>query len=308
MSVAQDDKIMQKMQAKAGAGATGGAGTALEEKKKPKTFEEWMAEMAPALKEALPSNFTVERFSRMIMTNYKANAKLQQCKASSVLGAALQAAQLGLMIGTLDQAYLVPYSNYKGKDPVTKESIYELEAQLQIGYKGYMELGYRTGKISHVDPGMVYPGDVFDFEYGSNEYIRHKPMGLETDDTKPTHYYTIVHLENGNKKFLVRTYNQIQRHAKRHTDLWKVENGATIINQKSNWYKNPDAMAVKTVIRELYKTIPLTTDIMMALAADETIKNVDNDRISRNMAEEIIDITNYDKPHPEDPGPEVEKF
>ena len=55
-------------------------------------------------------------------------------------------------------------------------------------------------------------------------------------------------------------------------------------------------MATKTVIREMFKTMPLTTELMLAIGADETIKNVDNERISRNMAEEIIDITNYDAP------------
>lgn len=287
----QAERLKQKM----AAGEAGASAPA-----KVRTFDDWMAEMAGPLKEALPSMFPVERFSRMIITNYKATPGLRDCTMQSVLGSALQAAQLGLMIGSLDQAYLVPFSNYKGKENGVAK--YEKEAQLVIGYKGYMELGFRTGKVSHIDVGMVYVGDNFDYEYGSNEFIRHKPMGLEEDDAKPTHYYVIVHLSNGNKKFLVRTFNQILRHARKHTDMYKTENGKTVLNMKSNWNKNHGAMALKTVIRELFKTMQLTTDVMLAMAVDETIKNADRGSLSKNMAEDIIDVTNWDAPAEPEPA------
>lgn len=264
-----------------------------------KTLEGWMESMAGPLKEALPAAFPVERFTRMIITNYKATPALQQCTMQSVLGAALQAAQIGLMIGVLDQAYLVPYNNRK-KHPQTGEWYSEREAQLQIGYKGYLQLGHRTGKISHVDRGKVYPGDVFDYEYGSNAFIKHKEGGLEQDNTLPTHYYCIVHLNNGRVKFLVRTYAQIIRHAKKHTDMFDQYGKP---NSKSNWVKNFDSMAMKTVIRELFQTMELSTDVLLALSADGTIKNADERTISRNMAEEVFDITNHNAPEaPEAPA------
>lgn len=292
----QAAKVLQKMRADLGVP---------DAPRKAKTFDEWIQEMGPALKEALPASFTLERFQRMIITNYRATPGLQECTMRSVLGAAVQAAQLGLMIGILDQAYLVPYRNYKGKE--NGVAIFEREASLQIGYKGYMELGHRTGKITKIDPGIVYPGDLFDFEYGTNEFIKHKPMGLEEDHTKPTHYYCKVHFTTGEIKFLVKTYNQIQRHAKKYTDLWIMDkdSGKLILNHKSNWYKNPDPMAKKTVIRELFQTIQLTTELMLAISTDGTIKNADEGRLSRNMAEEVIDITNYNAP--EDQADQAQK-
>lgn len=268
--------------------------------REPKTLEGWMAEMSGALKEALPAALPVERFTRMILTNYKATPGLQSCTMPSVLGAALQAAQIGLTIGVLDQAWLVPYNNRK-KNPKSGEWETVREAQLQIGYKGYIQLGHRTGKISHVDRGKVYPGDIFDYEYGSNAFIKHKEMGLEEDHTIPTHYYCIVHMNNGRVKFLVRTHAQIIRHAKKYTDMY-VDGQ---LNRKSNWVKNFDAMAMKTVIRELYQTMELSTDVLFALSTDGTIKNADERTISRNMAEEVFDITNYNAPDPA-PGPVAE--
>lgn len=286
----QADRIQERLTGGSAGSAQAAGAAALAERNKPQTFEGWMKTMEGPLKEALPASLSVERFSRMIITNYKATPALMECSMPSILGSALQAAQLGLMIGILDQAYLVPYSNFKGYDGNSKPIVVK-EAQLQIGYKGYMELGYRTGKISHIDVEKVYPGDVFDWEKGSNEFIKHKPMGLEQDETIPTHYYCIVHLTNGQKKFLVRSYNQIVRHAKKHTNYYGNDGK---VNVKSTWHKNFDSMALKTVIRELFKTIQLTTDVMYALSADETIKSVDDQRVSANMAEEVVDLTNHD--------------
>lgn len=266
-----------------------------EESAPPPTFEGWVSRMLPALSDALPSGMTGEQFARQIITLYKGTPDLRNCTVQSILGAAMQCAQIGLALGPLGHAYLVPFDNFKGYDGNNKP-IKVKEAQLIIGYKGYFELGYRSGRISNIRRGIVYKDDEFTYEYGSNENLYHKPMGMEADDEVPTHYYVMVTYNTGRIDFLVKTYNQLLRFAKKHTNLYTVnrKNGNVELNQKSNYYKNRDPMFLKTVARELFQTIQLTPEVANAMAADGTIKNVeDGATVSRDMAAEVIDVTDY---------------
>ena len=91
--------------------------------------------MGPEIKKALPSVITPERFTRMVFTALSSNPTLQECTPQSFLGAMMQSAQLGLEPNTpIGQAYLIPYRNH-GRQ----------ECQFQLGYKGLIDLAYRSG-------------------------------------------------------------------------------------------------------------------------------------------------------------------
>ena len=68
--------------------------------------------MHTQIEKALPSVITPERFTRIALTAYSRNEKLQECTAESFLGSMMQAAQLGVEPNTpLGQAYLIPFRN-----------------------------------------------------------------------------------------------------------------------------------------------------------------------------------------------------
>ena len=105
--------------------------------KKPKTIKDWIKTMEPEIKKALPNVITPERFTRMALTAVSVNPKLAECTPRSFMGALMNAAQLGLEPNTpLGQAYLIPFKN-KGV----------MEVQFQIGYKGLIDLAYRSGEF-----------------------------------------------------------------------------------------------------------------------------------------------------------------
>lgn len=96
---------------------------------------------------ALPSVITPERFTRMVLTALSSTPKLQTCTPQSFLGAMMQAAQLGVEPNTpLGQAYLIPYGNV---------------CQFQLGYKGLMDLAYRSGEVSSIQAHEVHENDTF---------------------------------------------------------------------------------------------------------------------------------------------------
>jgi recombination protein RecT len=76
---------------------------------------------------------------------------LRQCEPLSIVQAVLEGSQLGLMLGNKPgHAYLVPRRDKKANNI--------LKYQLLIGYRGFIALAQRTGKVSSIFPAIVHPG------------------------------------------------------------------------------------------------------------------------------------------------------
>ena len=104
--------------------------------KQNKTMVDYIKAYEGAIKQALPSVITPERFTRMATTALTTTPKLQVCTPASFVGALMTAAQLGLEPNTpLGQAYLIPYSNKKKRTLPDGSAKWEMvdEAQFQIG-------------------------------------------------------------------------------------------------------------------------------------------------------------------------------
>src|SRR5690625_3085618 len=85
--------------------------TKTEKKENPKTFDDYLKQMAPAMKQALPKHMDIERMTRLATTVFRTTPGLREAEMGSVLGAVMQAAQLGLEPGPLGHCYLLPYKN-----------------------------------------------------------------------------------------------------------------------------------------------------------------------------------------------------
>ena len=117
--------------------------------KKPSSIQDYIEVMKPAIQAALPSVMTPERFSRITLSALSANPKLKECSPQSFLGAMMTAAQLGLEPNTpLGQAYLIPYRNHG-----------RMECQFQLGYKGMIDLAYRSGEIQTIQAQIGHAND-----------------------------------------------------------------------------------------------------------------------------------------------------
>ena len=102
------------------------------------------------------------------MHRIRSDDKLQQCTPESLLLAVMTAAQLGLMPDTkAAECHLVPMRN--------KECY---ECQLWPGYRGLIKLVCQDPNISYVEARPVYRGDNFDYEHGTNPYLKHR-RGLD---------------------------------------------------------------------------------------------------------------------------------
>jgi recombinational DNA repair protein RecT len=164
----------------------------------------------------------------------------------------VESSQLGLEPnGPLGEAALVPFKNKRTR---------RLECQLMVMYRGYIELGDRTDRIAFMDAQIVYDCDKFEFEYGTDQRLRHVPALSRPKDSRPVAGYALVKYKTGEVKFVVLSFDEIEeiRQCSRAKagDAW------------TNWWGE---MAKKTCLRRLVKYVSLSAELTRAAYLDESL-------------------------------------
>lgn len=215
-----------------------------------KTMQDYIKQMQGEIAKALPSVITPERFTRITLSALSTNPQLQQTTPRSFLAAMMTAAQLGVEPNTpLGQAYLIPYRNHG-----------TLECQFQLGYKGLIDLAYRSGEVSVIQAHAVYANDTFEYEFGLEPKLKHVPADGARGE--PTHFYAVFKLKDGGFGFEVMSVGDVRAHARRYSKA----------HDKGPWQTNFEEMAKKTVLKRVLKYAPLKSDFLRAVAQDETVK------------------------------------
>lgn len=226
---------------------------------KPQGMGALIKSMEAQIRLALPKHLTNERFQRQALTLWNNNPSLQLVEPKSFLAAMMTAAQLGLdLTPTLGQAYIIPY---KGK------------AQFQMGYKGLLDLAYRTGLFRRIEAREVYENDAFELAYGLEGTLRHKPL-LQGDRGQVIGYYSLFELHNGGASFLYLSKDDALKHAQKYSEAFKA-------GRNTPWSTDFDEMAKKTAVKSLLKYAPLSTEFRSNVQQDETVKV----ELSENMTE-----------------------
>jgi recombination protein RecT len=219
---------------------------------------------------ALPPAYTMERFMRVARTAVQTNSQLLDCHPVSVVAALHKAAAFGLDVGPTGQAYLVPF---KG------------QAQLIIGYRGMLTLARRSGELADVQARAVFENDEFDYAYGLDEKLHHKPR--LADKGPLVALWGLARFTNGGHYFVVVDLDEIEEHR------MISKTGA---KNEGPWRDHFVAMARKTVIRIMEPYLPLTTEAAEAVQNDEL--PVDQKPF------EFLDTTAVPyEPEPDDEGP-----
>ena len=240
--------------------------------KKPLTMQDYIKKMQGEIAKALPSVLTPERFTRITLSALSTNAKLAQTTPKSFLGAMMTSAQLGMEPNTpLGQAYLIPYKNHG-----------VLECQFQLGYKGLIDLAYRSGQVSTIQAQTVYANDAFEYELGLEPKLRHVPA--KTNRGEPVFFYAVFRTKDGGYGYEVMSIDDVRTHAKKYSKAYG--NGP--------WQTNFEEMAKKTVLKKALKYAPLKTEFVRGLSADETIKSDISEDMFSVPDETVIEADGYE--------------
>lgn len=200
----------------------------------------------PQILQALPSHLksNPDRLRSIALTECRKTPKLRECDPISFLGAIIQAAQLGLEPGPLGHYWLVP-----------KRVAGNWEVVGMIGYRGMIDLARRSGQIESITAEVVRAGDEFSYELGLTPSLHHIPYD---DDGDLTHVYAVARLKGGGAQFAVMSRKAVDR----------VKGGA-VAGQSGPWLSHFEEMARKTVIRRLFKLLPISIELARAIDIDE---------------------------------------
>lgn len=229
-----------------------------------------------------------DAFVTAIISAVSVNPALAECSSPSIISAALQGISLGLAPSPqLGQFYMVPFKNKAKTDkkgnvikPETTEAVFI------PGYKGYIQLAYRSGQYLDIDARPVVDG-----EYKGLDKFTGRPVfqWIEDDTIREQMavigYMAYFELVNGARKVLYWSKEKMINHADRFSPAFsKNATGGKVSFEdfqagnypekdewkySSFWYKDFDSMACKTMLRQLItKWGPVSVEMETAVEQD----------------------------------------
>ena len=206
----------------------------------------------------LPKHLNAERLMKVAQIAATTTPALAKCDVASLVGAIGQCAQMGLEPNTvLGHAYLVPF-NTKRKDGNGNER-WVNSVQVIIGYKGMLDLARRSGQIVSIAAHEVCEGDDFRFAYGLEEELVHRPAMKNRGAV--IGFYAVAKLQGGGYSFEFMStdeVNHIRDKAAEKNRAKKDGQGRPIIT--GPWADNYVEMGRKTVLRRLFKYLPISIE------------------------------------------------
>lgn len=179
----------------------------------------------------------------------QANPKIAECSDLEIVKGVARAVSTGGTIGR--DVYLVPFK-VKG------------EGKLEVveDYKFLAKMIQAAGGARQVTAGVVYEGDFFEFEFGTEQFIRHRPLGAPANRAI-THAYAIARIRQGYDELVVLTREEIDAVRREHSKSWntKWEKGqqVPIALEEIPWY------GMKTCVRRVAKLLPSNPRLTAAL-------------------------------------------
>ena len=221
-------------------------------------------------------------FMASILELYQSDTALQECDPNKIILEALKASTLKLPINKqLGFAYIIPYKGVP---------------QFQLGYKGYIQLAQRSGQYRYINADVVYEGEQVTYDRITGMLMI---TGEATSDT-PIGYFAYFQLLNGFEKCVYWSKEKVEAHARRYSRSWNRQN--------SPWRTNFDAMALKTVIRNIIsKYGVMSVEFANAVAEDMSVEERIEGEIVENANKTPLTIPEEVKPDGKEVAPpEVE--
>lgn len=246
------------------------------------TLQNMLAKNIKALTSVLPAHITPQRVARVALSTVRRNPQLMKCVPVTLFMGILEASTLGLELDSRGLAYLVPYFNKKTET---------YDAQFQIGYKGLIELAFRSGKVQSIQASVVGENDKFDYALGLSPRLEHIPNLKDRGEIIAA--YAIAIMKDGAVQFEVMSKKELD----------KVRESSKA-SDSGPWVDWTEEMQKKVVLKRLCKLLPLSPEIQRAASLDDQADAGVSQNLGEMIDEAVIDIP-VAQPAPE---PEPEKL
>lgn len=202
-------------------------------------------------------------FVSSVLQCVSSNKSLQSADTNTVFQAAMMAATLDLPINqNLGFAYIIPYNeNYKNdQDQWVTKSV----AQMQIGWKGFVQLAQRSGQYLRINVTEVYANQFTSYNNLTEELTADFDIDGDGDIVGYAAYFKLL---NGFEKTVYWSRSKVEKHAKRYSIAYKGS-GKTPWKDADQYHE----MAKKTVLKNmLSKWGILSIEMQKAMLADQGI-------------------------------------
>ena len=226
------------------------------------------------------------RFVTAVTSAVSTNPALSECDASTIVSAGLLGEGLNLSPSPqLGQYYLVPFKDRKNGRTV---------CQFQLGYKGYIQLAIRSGQYKKLNVLPIKEGELVSFDPLDEDIeVRLIEDENQREKAQTIGYYAMFEYTNGFKKAIYWSREKMESHAEKYSMGYKARKGFTF------WEKDFDAMACKTMLRQLIsKWGIMSIEMQRAIEGDMGVIG-DNGKI------EYVDTPAAEEPVIEAPPVEV---
>ena len=202
-----------------------------------------------------------QRFITQILSAVTNNPALAACEQMSVLNCAFLGESLKLSPSPqLGQYYMVPFEDRKNGRTVST---------FILGYKGYLQLAIRSGYYKKINVLAIKDGELVGYD-ALNEEIEVNLMQDEEarENARTIGYYAMFEYSNGFKKAMYWSRAKMESHAIKFSKGYAAKKGYTF------WEKDFDAMAYKTMLRQLIsKWGIMSIDLQNAIEKDMTFQD-----------------------------------
>lgn len=213
-----------------------------------------LAKMGGEFRMALPSHITPEKFQRVVMTAAQQDPDILLADRRTLLMAATKCAQDGLLPDKREAAFVIFNTKIKrdGKDVWVKA------VQYMPMIAGIQKRAMNSGHIMSLQGHVVYANDHFVWQQGTDEKLEHKPL-FPGDRGEPIGAYAVARLKGDDRPLF------------RVMDRDRIEKARSISKNKDGavWNMWWDEMAIKTVVRNLAKSLPADAEVENVARRDD---------------------------------------
>ncbi len=212
---------------------------------------------------ALPAHITPDKFVRTLMTAVAKNPDIAQADRRSLFNSCLEAAADGLMPNGKEAALVI----FNTKEKQGGKDVWIKKVQYMPMVRGIRKLAFNSGQLKVLDAFCVHANDHFDYEYGFDPTVTHKPPKLGQDRGPIIGVYAVSETKDGERSLEV-------------MDKAAVEKVRSVSRSKDSgpWVQWWDEMARKTVLRRLAKRLPLSEELERAINRDDALYEVNKRR------------------------------
>lgn len=225
-------------------GAAGNGSKALTIAEKAKGIITMIDQRKDQIKALLPPDINYDRMKWVVMNQMRRKPELFMCRPQSIINCVMQSTQLGLEMDDIrGLAYMVPYAD---------------EATFIPGYKGLIDLAYRSGMVKDIYADIVYENEPYKLGRGTDKVLEHTPLPPSKRGNRLA-VYAVAIMNDGYRAFAWLWMEEIE----------KIRKASKA--KKGPWLDWEEEMIKKSAIRRLSKTVNISPAFTKAAAIDERV-------------------------------------